>query len=193
MASLVMAGVMMAWIKMGQAAAAVTLIFAAFFSSLAYKFSKIMSLFAIPHGEKVTGEVVLKNPGENEIDLSEIAPTQQVRPTARGAAPGKRLLQAGPPSTNGADGYDQLPPQIAMSSLKGSSSLLGRSPASSSQLPGEMAEGGERFAPTQTATASGTPRSVLTSCSEDDARDFAAQGSEPASRRLLGGIFQKGP
>jgi hypothetical protein len=45
MFSLVMAGVMMAWVKMGQAAALVTFVFIAFFAALLYKFRIIMKLF----------------------------------------------------------------------------------------------------------------------------------------------------
>ena len=70
MLSLVLAGVMMAWVKMGQAAMLVTLIFFAFFTILVYKFRQILKLFAIPESEKVTGEVRLVGDEHGEVDLA---------------------------------------------------------------------------------------------------------------------------
>ena len=90
-ASLVSAGVMLAWIKMGQAAAAVTIIFLSFFAALIYKYRVITSLFSIPNEQKVTGEVTLGD-GSGAIDLADMdAPAwmqQQPSDRARGAEVG---------------------------------------------------------------------------------------------------------
>jgi len=99
MFSLVMAGVMMAWVKMGQAAALVTFVFIAFFVLLLYKFSVIYKLFYIPEHLTVTGELKLSqvgNPTGGEIDLAELQSSEQRKPSARPSVRSGKLSAPSP-------------------------------------------------------------------------------------------------
>lgn len=69
---LVLAAVLMAWIKMGPAAGVVSAIFLAFGGAVSYRMHLLLGLFQIPESQVVTGAVQVNSPNESgaAIDLS---------------------------------------------------------------------------------------------------------------------------
>lgn len=92
LACLVVAAMLMAWIKMGAAATVVTLIFVAFFVSVSARMHRLLLLFEIPELQLVTGAVQVNAPNMRgaAVDLARLNPgnraaPRSVRPTDRGA------------------------------------------------------------------------------------------------------------
>lgn len=76
LAFLVGAAVLMAWIKMGMAASAVTLIFLAFATAVGKRMQYMFDVFAIPDDQLVTGATRVQNPQNANavVDLSRLNP-----------------------------------------------------------------------------------------------------------------------
>mmetsp|Transcript_15068 Transcript_15068/g.50755 ORF Transcript_15068/g.50755 Transcript_15068/m.50755 type:complete len:388 (-) Transcript_15068:167-1330(-) len=74
---LVLAAVLMAWIKMGPAAGVVSAIFLAFGGAVSYRMHLLLGLFQIPESQVVTGAVQVNSPNESgaAIDLSRLNPS----------------------------------------------------------------------------------------------------------------------
>jgi len=92
LACLVVAAMLMAWIKMGAAAGVVSLIFVAFFFSVTMRMHRLLHLFQIPEMQLVTGAVQVNAPNMRgaAVDLARLnpgsrAPTKSVRPKERSA------------------------------------------------------------------------------------------------------------
>jgi hypothetical protein len=93
LACLVVAAMLMAWIKMGAAATVVTLIFLAFFASVSARMHRLLHLFEIPEMQLVTGAVQVNAPNMRgtAVDLARLNPGSRTtaksfsRPSERGA------------------------------------------------------------------------------------------------------------
>jgi hypothetical protein len=92
LACLVVAAMLMAWIKMGAAATVVTLIFIGFFAAVSSRMHKLLHLFEIPELQLVTGAVQVNAPHMRgaAVDLARLNPgnraaSKSVRASDRGA------------------------------------------------------------------------------------------------------------
>jgi hypothetical protein len=73
---LVMAAILMSWIKMGAAAGLVSTIFLSFFAVVAYRMNRMSKLFEIPEHEIVSGSTSVYNQaGGPHIALSQLNPS----------------------------------------------------------------------------------------------------------------------
>jgi hypothetical protein len=88
--ALVMAAVLMSWIKMGAAAVVVTSIFLTFFVAVSHRMTQMFTLFDIPTDMLVTGAVQVQHPNAvgTGVDLSRLNPGARAALEAQQAAMG---------------------------------------------------------------------------------------------------------